>query len=559
MQLSERQRSVLSTFLPPCVIFLTVVLLFSRSIGNQFLPFDDALYVTDNRHVQEGLTPGSIFWAFTTNHAANWHPVTWLSHMLDVVLFGLDPRGHHATNIVFHAVNSTLVYFLCLRLSARRAGAAVIALLFAVHPLHVESVSWVSSRKDLLCAFFWLLGLFAYVRYAKAPSRRTYAAVAAAFVLSFLSKPVAVTFPVVLLMLDFWPLARFQWNGGAISRRQKLMLAAEKLPLFLLAGVFSVITVWVQRSGGAMDDFGPVSLGARVNNAFSSYAGYLAHTFWPVGLYVPYPHPGETRPVWNGVAAAGLLAALTGVLFALRRRRPLLLVGWWWFLVVSLPTLGLIQVGYQSMADRYMYLPILGPIVIAVQFMADASRALPPSPRVRAGLFAGIVSGLCALTWAQQAYWRDGHALFSHAIAIRPDNVPARVELAVVHLMAAEPEAAERQLRLALKSDAVSAQAWSNLGSALRMQGEEREAEDAFRQAIALEPEAYAPLVNLAALLGGSGRVDEAIALLERAVQSREEAGQGYLLLADFYVMRGDSEKAQRAREEAAKRLASAA
>lgn len=553
-----QQRARASALLLPALVFVVPLLLFSRSIGNQFLPFDDAIYVTENLEVQKGLTLESIVWAFTSGQGANWFPLTRLSHMLDVEIFGGDPRGHHATSVLLHAINSALVYGLCLRFSATRAAAFAVAMLFAVHPLHVESISWVSSRKDLLCACFWLLGLFAYERYAKAPSRQAYGLVATAFILSFLAKPVAVTFPVVLLILDFWPLARFQQVSGVIGRRQRLLLLAEKLPLFLLVGVFSAITIGVQEAGGAMDDLGPVSFGARINNAFSSYAGYLAHTYWPVGLYIPYPHPGETRPAWHGLAAAALIAALTGALFALRRRRPLLLAAWLWFLVVSVPTLGLIQVGFQSMADRYMYLPILGPLAIAVQLIADTTRILSRPPRVRAGLLAAILAGLCVLTWTQQAHWRDGYSLFSHAIAVRPDNVPARVQLAVVHLMASEPVLAEQQLRLALEIDPASAQSWSNLGSALRMQGRKRDAENAFRRALELEPGAYAPALNLAALLGGAGKLDEGIALLERAVQSHEETGQGYMLLADFYVMRGETEKAQHARSEAAKRLARA-
>ncbi len=555
MQWSKRRRSIARAVVPPAGIFLAAILVFSRSIGNEFLPFDDALYVTGNAHVQQGLTAESITWAFTTGYIANWHPITWLSHMLDVELFGLDSRGHHATSVLLHAINSTLVYFLCLQLSARRAASAAIALLFAIHPLHVESVAWVSSRKDLLSALFWFLGIFAYIRYVKQPSRRGYAAVTAAFVLSFMSKPVAVTFPMVLLLLDYWPLARFQQGGGAIGRRQSLLLVAEKLPLFLLVAIFSGLTYMVQRAGGAMEDMGPLSLGARINNALSSCVGYLAHTLWPVGLYIPYPHPAETRPLWHGAAAAALLAVFTSSLVLLRRARPILLVGWLWFLLVSLPTLGLIQVGFQSMADRYMYLPLLGLIAVAVQIVADLVRALPNQRRVTIGVAAVLAAGLCVLTWTQQAYWRDGFSLFSHAIAVRPDNFPARVQLAVVHLIAGSPAAAEEQLRLALAIEPGSAQAWSNLGSALRMQGKEDEAAESFRRALTLEPGAYAPALNLAALLGGSGEVDEAIPILERIVTSREESGQGYLLLADFYVMRGQPDDARRARDEAAKRL----
>lgn len=555
MQLSDRQRSFLGAILPPVTILVTAVVLFSRSLGNELLPFDDSLYVTQNRHVRGGLTTASVAWAFTTGHAANWHPLTWLSHMLDVSIYGVNPRGHHSTNIALHAVNSLLVYFLCLRLTAPRAAATAIALLFAIHPLHVESVAWVSSRKDLLCALFWFLGLFAYARYAKRPSRVGYALVVLAFICSFMSKPVAVTFPLVLLLLDYWPLARVAQDGTPISRRQLLMLIAEKIPLFLLAVVFSGITILVQRSGGAMESMDPVSFAARVNNALSAYAGYVAHTLWPVGLYIPYPHPGESRPGWHGFAAAAFLFLITAALYAVRKRQPALLIGWGWFLIVLLPTIGLIQVGFQAMADRYMYLPLLGLLVIAVQLCADLSRAFPPQRAVRAVLLVLIAAGLCVLSWAQQAYWYNAFSLFSRAVAVRPDNVPARIQLAVVHLMDREPEPAEKHLRAAVTYDPGSPEAWSNLGSALRMLGHTQDAEAAFRKAIELEPEAYAPALNLAALLFGENRIDEAVALLEEAVESPEEMGRGLQLLADLYVKQGRSTDAALMRHRARDKL----
>jgi len=551
MQLSDRQISFLGAVLPPVTILVTAVLLFSRSLGNELLPFDDSLYVTANRHVRAGLTPASIAWAFTSGHAANWHPLTWLSHMADVSLFGMDARGHHATNIALHAVNSLLVYFLCLRLTAPRTAATAVALLFAIHPLHVESVAWVSSRKDLLCAFFWLLGLFAYIRYAARPTRRGYSLVALAFVCSFMSKPVAVTFPAALLLLDYWPLARVSQDGTPFDRRQRLLLIAEKIPLFLLAILFSGITILVQRSGGAMESMDPVSFGARVNNALSAYAGYVAHTLWPVGLYIPYPHPGESRPAWHGFAAAAFLFLITAALYAVRKRQPALLVGWGWFLIVLLPTIGLIQVGFQAMADRYMYLPLLGLLVIAVQLCADLSRAFPPQRAVRAVLLVLIAAGLCVLSWAQQSYWRNAFSLFSHAVEVRPDNVPARIQLAVIHLMDRQPDAAERHTRAALEYDPQSPEAWSNLGSALRMQGQSREAEAAFRKALEFEPGAYAPALNLAALLFGANRIEEAVAVLEEAVESPEEMGRGLQLLADLYVKQGRSTDAALTRDRA--------
>jgi len=326
-----------------------------------FCGFDDDAYVSENALVRQGLTPRGVAWAFTTFRAANWHPLTWLSHMLDVSLFGMEPGAHHLVNVAFHAANAVLLFLVLRGMTGALWGSAAVAALFALHPLHVESVAWIAQRKDVLSAFFFLLMLSAYLRYARSPSRGRLAAVTALFALGLLAKPMLVTAPFVLLLLDFWPLGRF---GGAhpdpgtlpaghppaVGVRRAVL---EKVPLFLLSALSSVVTVVAQSRGGAMVPADALPFGARAANALVACAAYLWKTFWPAGLAVYYPHTKGELPAWKIAGAAALLSALTGIAVREARRRPYLAVGWLWFLGMLVPVIGLVQVGGQAMADRY--------------------------------------------------------------------------------------------------------------------------------------------------------------------------------------------------------------
>ncbi len=512
-------------------VFAAALCVYVPSLSNEFLDFDDEVYVTGNEMVRQGLTAQGFLWAFTNTRSANWQPLAWLSHQLDVQLFGLDPRGHHATSILLHAINSALVFLVCARMTGARGAAFAAALVFAVHPLHVESVSWVSSRKDLLSGVFWLLGLAAYLGYIKRLVWTRYALLLLLFVCACLSKPMAVTFPAVLLLLDFWPLARMQLAGGTTGRRELFALVVEKLPLFALVVIFSVITFVAQRSGGTMEEMASVGLLARVNNAAVAYARYISHTFWPLDLMFPYAHLGAARPLWHGEAAGALLATVTVIAWLLRRRAPSVLTGWLWFLGMLVPTIGLVQVGTQAMADRYMYLPLLGILFMVCWPVSFLRRFQAWRIRFVAALIAASAA-LGLVTWKQQAAWRDSESLILRAIRIEPDNVPARVQLAVSYLRRGRPEEAEQQLRAALAADPESAAAWSNLGSALRMQSKGEEAVTAFERALAIDPRKYPPALNLGSLLVELGRFDEAVPILERAVKHPSETGSGYVLLA---------------------------
>jgi Flp pilus assembly protein TadD len=348
------------------------------------------------------------------------------------------------------------------------------------------------------------------------------------FACAFLAKPVAVTFPVTLLLLDFWPLERCPMELNRDTMRRSVALIIEKLHLFVLAVIFSGITVWVQRLGGAMDPLENLSFLTRLNNALTAYALYLWHTIYPLELIFPYPHPGDGRPLSHGAIALAALISIAVGCWRARHRAPYFFVGWLWFLVTLLPTIGFIQVGFQSMADRYMYMPLLGLLFAVFAIPETASRRVFVAA-------AAVVLALIPLTVRQQAFWRTSETLLQRAVAVAPHNVPGRIQLGYVYLLDQRPELAERHLRAAIEVSPESVEAHSNLGSALRMQGRLEEAENAFRVALELDPESYAPLLNLATLRRDRGDLDDTIALLERAVERHpEEPAARRLLVASL-------------------------
>ncbi|HEY6838925.1 MAG TPA: hypothetical protein VI389_09300, partial [Geobacteraceae bacterium] len=337
-------------------LLLVTLILFGRAGGFAFVNFDDPSYVAANSHVAGGLTPENVRWAFTSFHEANWHPLTWLSHMLDVTLFGLSPRGHHWVNVLLHGGNGVLIFLLLARLTGRTGRSAVVAFLFLIHPLHVEAVAWVAERKELLCTTFSLVTLLAYGSYAARPGTGRYLFALAAFACALMAKPMAVTIPCVLFLLDYWPLGRTATVGA-------LKLAREKVPFFLLTAASCIVTYVAQQQGGAVGTLFPLSV--RVANAATAYVFYLGKTLWPARLAVIYPFT-PSIPFWQMGGALLLLVALSLAAFRLRRRFPWLVVGWLWYLGTLIPVIGLVQVGLQAAADRYTYFPLTGIFIAAV-------------------------------------------------------------------------------------------------------------------------------------------------------------------------------------------------
>ena len=417
--------------------------LYGRVAGFDFV-WDDEQYVVGNPPVRAGLTSDGVVWAFTTAHASNWHPLTWLSHMLDVELYGMNPAGHHVTNLVLHALNALLLAGLLSTMTGRLWESVVLAALFAVHPLHVESVAWVAERKDLLSTFFGLLSAWTYVAYTRRGGPARYALTAVFLAMGLMAKPMLVTLPLVFLLLDYWPLERMRRGASLVC------LPMEKVPLLALSAASSVVTMSVQRSGGAVSGSDVLPIGQRLANALVSYVRYVGKTLWPENLSALYPHPylpgGQPWSAWQVVGAGLVLVAITVVVFRVARR-PYARVGWLWFLGMLVPVIGLVQVGRQAMADRYTYLPLTGLFLIAVWGFADLSAGLRwhrASVRRVSGLIAAaVLSAYAVAAWTQVGSWRDSITLFRRAVQTHPDNPSMHNNLAWI--LATHPDSTVRE------------------------------------------------------------------------------------------------------------------
>ena len=363
-------------------LFLVVAtfVVFSEVRNHGFLEYDDPMYVTENPHVSSGLTLGGIVWAFATTHASNWHPLTWLSHMLDCDLYGLAPGGHHVTSLLFHIVNTLLLFGVLKRMTGELWKSALVAALFSLHPVHVESVAWVSERKDVLSAFFLFITIWAYLRYVEFPGLTTYVWVPLFLALGLMAKPMLVTVPFLLLLMDYWPLGRFQFDPGRKRARRSSglvhpeqsvsRLIYEKIPLFVLAAGSCAATLLAQKSGGALSSVERLPLIVRIANALVSYTTYIGKMIWPTNLSVFYPHP-EFRPAWQVAASGFLLLCLSVIVVRMGRRHRYLVVGWLWYVGALVPVIGLVQVGAQAMADRYTYMPLIGLFIIVAWGFGD--------------------------------------------------------------------------------------------------------------------------------------------------------------------------------------------
>ena len=558
---------------------------------SDFINLDDPDYVTNNPRVLHGLAPESILWAFKTFHAGNWHPLTWLSHMLDCQLFGDRPAAHHLASLILHLANTALLFLVLLRLTKARWRSAFVAALFALHPLHVESVAWIAERKDVLSTFFFMLTLWAYVRHleerprvspsdicgrpAAAQTRKSriwYALALLSFALGLMSKPMLVTLPLVLLLLDYWPLQRCQPSPLNPQPPFLWPLLAEKAPFFALAVTSSVVTFIAQVQSGSVASIEAVPFASRLTSALVAYGAYLQKTFWPHDLAVFYPYP-TTPPTLSAGVAAAVLAAISIAVVRCRRRAPYLLTGWCWFLATLLPVIGLIQVGSQSMADRYTYVPLLGLFLAIAWGAADLAARWPHRQTVLAAT-GGAVLGACWITCHLQVkYWQDSLTLFSHAVAVTGSNALAECNLgnalgasghapdAVAHLRQAlrlRPAYAEAHVNLGMalvfegKTDeaiqhyraAINAQpnyapAHHLLAAALALQLKNDEAKIEFHEALRLRPDYPAALTGLGNLLLQQGQTEEGLRLLFAAVKLRDDCEDGHYWLASALARQG--------------------
>ncbi|PYI49089.1 MAG: hypothetical protein DMF11_01965 [Verrucomicrobia bacterium] len=486
---------------------IVTLAIYAQVVGHQFITLDDPTYIRENPMVNRGVTLGGVAWAFTTFYATNWHPLTWISHMLDCQFFGMNAGRHLLINALIHVANTILVFWFLLRTTRARWPSALVAALFALHPLHVESVAWVSERKDTLSTFFGLLSLIAYVRYAKAPSISRYAWVAIALALGLLAKPMLVTWPFVMLLLDYWPLGRLagpmvkEHRRGAPHKEAATGIASlvwEKLPLFALVAASAIITFVAQSQGGAVRTFTDAPITLRLSNALVSYVKYLLLTFWPNDLAVYYPFAWAGIPAWQIIGAALLLLGITAFCFSQRKIRPYLIVGWLWFLGTLVPVIGLVQVGGQIMADRYFYVPSIGLFIAIVFGLADIAKSWRVAPLLSGGIAVGVLLILATLTNAQAQRWRDSFTLFEHTLAVTPPNL--RIE--------------------------------NSLALAMGASGKYDEAAAHFEKTLQIDPSFYDGLVGMGVTRAFQGRMPEAIGYFQAAIRSQPDTPKAHVQLA---------------------------
>lgn len=474
------------------LVFAVTVLVYWPALRNEFVDFDDDVYVTVNMAVRQGLTLKGFLWAFGAFHAGNWHPLTWLSHMLDIQLFSLNPAGHHATSLLIHALNAVLLCALLQRLTGFLGRSLVVALLFALHPLHVESVAWVSERKDVLSTLFWLLTLWAWAAYGKRPCLMRYLAVASLLALGLMAKQMLVTVPVVLLLLDFWPLRRFACtlpeSDGNGERRGIRFLLAEKIPLLLLCGAAAAVTVKAQHAAGAIARGDGQSLLLCAGNALISYVIYLRNTVWPADLALFYPFDPAAVTAVKVASAALLLAAVSLAVLRQRKTRPYLLFGWGWYLVTLLPVIGFLRVGSQALADRYTYVPLIGIFLMIAWGGAELALKWRIKPAAVAGVTVTVLALLSALTVKQIRYWQNSYDLFAHALAVVDGNWLAHNNLGIWLSQHNRNGEALSHFQESVRLNPKGSEGFRNLGNSLQMAGRNPEAIDAFNQALWLNP-----------------------------------------------------------------------
>jgi tetratricopeptide (TPR) repeat protein len=514
-------------------LLLATLIVFSPVYHHDFVHLDDDLYITENPNVQQGFSGESIKWAFTSTHAGLWIPLTWLSLMLDFEFFGLKAGGYHLSNLFFHLANTILLFLILKRMTGGLWRSAFVAALFALHPLRVESVAWAVERKDVLSTLFFLFSLNSYVRYTEHGRSLAYVSALLLFLLSLMAKPMLVTMPCLLLLIDYWPLGRLNFREPGSDDYQKktafypskkeptfFLLLREKIPFFVLSLIFSVVTLLAQKSFGALGSFQTLPLRVRLTNALLSYVEYIEKMIWPRHLAVLYPHPGETLSMWKAVIAGLLLAGLTGfVLWAARRRYRYLLTGWFWYLLSLLPVIGLVQAGPQAIADRFTYVPLIGLFLMVSWSVPDLMGNWRPK-RLLLPISAGLVLSLLMVgTWSQVKHWRNSITLFEHTLRVTDNNSPIHNNLGIVFLKQGRFSDAVPHFTKALQIRPNDVRAHLNLAVSLAHVGDLQQAIEHYIKALELEPHHAGAHNNLGNVLLLQGRVDEAAAEFSRALE----------------------------------------
>ncbi len=513
-----------------CVIVATLTIALYWPVQSfDFVNYDDDVFVKDNREIRGGLSREGLLWAFTTFHGGNWHPLTWVSHMADVEVYGLDAGGHHRTNVLIHTANAILLLIVLTAMTQSPGAGGLVAVIFAIHPLHVESVAWIAERKDVLSGFFWILTMGAYAGYVRRPTVRRYLLVVLAFALGLLSKPMVVTLPFVLLLLDAWPLRRFgdartvfDRFGGVANRGVAARLFTEKLPLFVLSFVFSILTLLAQKEVGAVWTVDRMPIAVRLANALVSYMEYIRKMVWPVDLAVLYPHAGMPE-TWSIGVAATLLISLTVLAVLKMREMPFLLVGWLWYLGTLVPVIGIVQVGSQAMADRYTYIPLIG-LFIALAWGAE--RITGWKPWLRQPLIVSIfvvLAGLLFLARLQVGTWENTLTLFEQALAATKVNPLAHNNIGVYYMDRNDCQKAVPHFLEAIRIKENYAYPYHGLGVCASRMSPPTGAMYFFRKALEIDPQLTRALVDRGIFSMKQGNFDSAAEDFEQALRIKPD------------------------------------
>jgi Tfp pilus assembly protein PilF len=557
------------------IVLIILVLTVYGQVGNHFFNnFDDDIYITQNPQVLKGLTWEGVSWAFTTFHAVNWHPITWLSHMADISIFGLEAGWHHRINVLLHILNTVILFIVFLRMTGALWQSAFVAALFAVHPLHVESVAWVAERKDILSTLFWMLTMGVYVRYVQSPGLTKYMGILFFYALGLMCKPMLVTLPFVLLLLDYWPLRRF--DSGCISIKKIYQLSLEKVPLFALSSSSCIITYLAQAKGIVLFPYGNFPIDLRASNAVLAYVVYLGKMVWPVSLSVFYPHPGTVFtaiPAWQVLMSILLLGGLSFLVFWQGGRRPYLVVGWLWYLGTLFPVIGLVQAGAQALADRYTYVPLIGVFVMiawGIPAVLEGWRFRRTTLMLMGG---AMLFAFSAVAWNQTGYWKNNLTLFTHALnvteknwlawtnigndyrrigqiehaifcfqealRIKPDYPMAWYNLGVTYSELGQPQWAIKFYQEALRIWPAYAVAWLNLGESYANLGDHQQAIKNYREALRVKPDFAEALFNIGLAYYNLGQPQQAITYFREALRIWPDFASAWYSLGEVYSLLG--------------------
>jgi len=483
--------------------------------NHDFVAFDDDEYVFENTHIKEGLTYKGIKWAFTDSYSANWHPVTWLSHILDVELYGMNPGQHHLTNLLFHIANTILLFLVFRDMTGALWQSSFIAALFGLHPLHVESVAWISERKDVLSTFFWLLTMKFYVSYTKSLKIHKYLTAIFFFITGLMAKPMLVTLPFVLLLLDYYPLKRLTIENWELKKI--ISLLSEKIPFFIIAAGSSLITVFAQKGEGAVASLNIYPMNIRIANALTSYISYILKMILPYDLSVYYPY--RILPLWKIVFAGVLLFAIFFLVILTIKQYQWFAVGWLWYFGTLVPVIGLVQVGSQAMADRYTYVPLIGLFMIIAWGVPELLSRWMIKKNIIIIITAPVISILMATSWIQTQYWRNSITLFQHAVDVTTNNYIAHYNLGSALEKKGRSDEAMREYSKVLQVNPKYINAHNNIGLILASQGRRDEAIQHFKEIFKINPAYGEAHTNLGAILADAGRTDEAIAHFSEALR----------------------------------------